>query len=336
MNRDLIEAGFRVIVREAPHWSRSPLALLDRCFADDTVNPLTRELLNHYSEFEHLRDLPLGSVRLKFDQMSTSGSVHLPWADTAVLSSGRRSDQQAIKFTPARLLSDDCIIYIHGGGFVMGAISEKDQLCHRMAAVFRRPIVGLSYPLSPEHSFPDAVSSIEGQLNYLSQHGALGKRVDIIAESAGANLALNYCLNTSPIVTVLHLVLAYPFIDFDLSQPSVKQFAEGYFLSEDDLLWFRSCYVPTDVPYKDPTLSPLWSASLAIAPPTLVLSGRCDPLFDQGAALAEKLKNSGSQSDWITYGGMPHGFLRWPGIVSKSNEALRDVRRFLGRASSLS
>jgi acetyl esterase len=117
-------------------------------------------------------------------------------------------------------------------------------------------------------------------------------------------------------------LLIYPAIDGTMSFPSVKENAEGYLLTADEMVWFYEQYVPPDVDRKNPMLSPLYAPNLSGLPPALVITAEYDPLRDEGEAYADALQQAGVEARASRYDGMVHGFIAIDGVIPTAAQAI--------------
>jgi acetyl esterase len=220
---------------------------------------------------------------------------------------------------PARLYrpSDDdglgLLVYLHGGGWVIGDLDSHDDVCRGLATRSGHAVLSIDYRLAPEHPFPAGLEDSVTALRWAHEHAVeLGCRADRIAiggDSAGGNLAAVVAqLGVAPLV---YQLLVYPVTDCTRAQPSYEQNATGYFLSRDGMGWFIDHYLSGDKGSPtDPRVSPLFARDEAVAssPPALVITAEFDPLRDEGDAYAARLAALGVPTSHVRFGGMFHGF----------------------------
>ena len=102
----------------------------------------------------------------------------------------------------------------------------------------------------------------------------------------------------------------------------MRAFGEGYFLDRAAMKWFSNHYAPKGTDTSDPLLSPLSAPDLAGLPPAYIATAGFDPLHDEGAAYAERLKAAGVAATHVDYPTMIHGFLSMAGVLPLAGEAL--------------
>lgn len=234
-----------------------------------------------------------------------------------------------------------CLVFFHGGGFVIGGLDTHDVLCRTLANEAAVRVVSVDYRLAPEHPHPAAVEDSFAALEWVEANaGRLGIDPNVIAvggDSAGGNLAAVVSLmardRKGP--AIAYQLLIYPVTDMSGTRQwgSRKEFAEGYFLEKKTMEWFEAQYLGDDEAARSaPTASPLLADNLAQLPPALVITAGFDPLRDEGAAYAQALKGAGNRAEHVNYEGMIHGFFNMQGVLDVAREAVRDAARKLARA----
>jgi acetyl esterase len=207
------------------------------------------------------------------------------------------------------------VLFIHGGGFVIGSVETHDNQARTICTATRSVVVSLDYRLAPETKWPGAVDDSYAALQWTAEHiGELGgdpDRLAVAGDSAGGNLAAVVAIlarDAGP--RLCAQLLIYPAVDFDPDHPYPSRIdnADGYFLTADDMEWFSANYVPDGADPHDPRLSPLRAPSLAGLPPAVVLTAEYDPLRDEGEAYADALAAAGVEVRRHRFDGLIHGF----------------------------
>jgi acetyl esterase len=232
------------------------------------------------------------------------------------------------------------VVFAHGGGFVLGDIETHDNQARSVCAGADAVVVSIDYRLAPEAPWPAAVHDMYAAVRWAADNvETLGGDVDRIAvagDSAGGNIAAvatQLCRDSGP--RLWAQLLIYPSIDFDADgdYPSRVDNAEGYFLTADDMMWFRDSYIGA-AEVDDPLLSPL-RGSLTGLPPAVIATAEFDPLRDEGAAYGEALRAAGVDVDVQRYDGMVHGFFDMgalsPGAQAATDDAVARFRSLLWR-----
>jgi acetyl esterase len=225
------------------------------------------------------------------------------------------------------------ILFIHGGGFVIGDLDTHDNQCRTLCRDVGAVVLSLGYRLAPEAPFPAAVEDCVAAVAWAAAHiGELGgdpERLAVGGDSAGGNLAavtarLTRNADGPPLAAQL---LIYPTTDLrdgDDRYPSREQNAEGYFLTRADMNWFHANYLGQGDP-EDPRLSPVLAGDLAGLPPAVVVTAEYDPLRDEGEAYADQLRAAGVEVASERFAGTIHGFFRWLAATGEAHRAVGEV-----------
>jgi acetyl esterase len=233
-------------------------------------------------------------------------------------------------YTPTPGSHSPGLIYFHGGGFILGTLDSCDRVCRDLAHLAGRVVVSVDYRLAPEHPFPAAVDDACAATKYVLGHaGDFGideGQIAIGGESAGANLAAVAALKLrqSGAPPLTFQLLVYPQVDFHDDSPSMREFADGHFITSDLLAYFSRHYFGAEPDRRHQDASPL-HADLHGVPPAFVLTAECDPLRDQGEAYARKLAEAGVPVMHKRYDGMIHPFFSLAGIIDGGKAAIADA-----------
>ena len=226
------------------------------------------------------------------------------------------------------------IVFFHGGGFVIGDLDTHDDagrlLCRDVDAV----VVSVDYRLAPEHRFPagfeDCFAAAQWAANNIGSVGGDGARLAVAGDSAGGNLAAAVAIaarDSGQLATqIAAQLLIYPAVDFHVesSHQSRVDNAEGYFLTQADMEWFREKYL-TDEEMLDPRASVLHVDDLSGLPPAVIGVAEFDPLRDEGEAYAKKLADAGVHTILHRFDGMVHGFYGMGVLSAAAADAVRTL-----------
>jgi len=228
--------------------------------------------------------------------------------------------------TPLEVDRTGALVFLHGGGWVLGTMELYTPVVRDLAAAARCPVIAVDYRLAPEHRFPSAVEDCLAVLDAL-QAGALpaidGRHLVVAGDSAGGNLAA-ICAFERPQLAASALI--YPVTDAERALPSYTSMGEGYFLTADAMDWFYDHYAPGVDP-RNPLLSPLHASDeqLAGVPRTLVLVADYDPLADEGLAYAARLAGLGVPVEVTRYEHQMHGFFTMSPFIADAARAISQV-----------
>jgi acetyl esterase len=227
------------------------------------------------------------------------------------------------------------VIYLHGGGFVIGDLDSSDATCRRLARAADVAVLAVAYRLAPEHPAPAAVDDAVAALTWAEERlGELGgdraSGRGLAGESAcGAIAVLAAARLRGQPGAVSSLLLAYPNADMTLSQPSVEQEGHGWGLDADDLRWFVEQWIPDPRDRDNPAFSPV-HADLGALPPAVVATDGHDPLRDEGRLLAQLMCEAGSDVTYVPHPGLVHGFLGLGDVSAAARRAGDDLFRRYG------
>lgn len=207
-------------------------------------------------------------------------------------------------------------MYFHGGGWVLGDFPTHERLVRDLVAGSGAVAVFVNYSLSPEAGYGVAIEQAYAATKWVAEHGQAinvdGKRLAVAGNSAGGNLAAAVALmaNEKGSPALRSQLLLCPVTDANFDTPSYKEFASGYFLTKDLMVWFWDNYT-TDVEVRTQIYaSPLQATpeQLKGLPPTLIQTAEFDALRDEAEAYGRKLDAAGVQVKSVRYNGMIHDY----------------------------
>ena len=230
------------------------------------------------------------------------------------------------------------LVYFHGGGWVVGSVALSDTFCRSLANASGCAVLSVDYRLAPEHRYPAAPDDAYAATRWAATHAeGLGidpARIAVGGSSAGGNLAAVVSLMArergAPRIALQ--LLHVPVTDHDFARPSYVTNAKGFGLTRAGMEWFWDHYAPDPSRRDEPYASPLREKDLAGLPPAIVVTAECDPLRDEGAAYAERLRAAGVTVTHLDYPGMVHAFMGWTSVVPTGARAMREVGAELRRA----
>jgi acetyl esterase len=209
------------------------------------------------------------------------------------------------------------ILYMHGGGWVLGNAGTHDRLVRELAVGVNAAVVFVEYDRSPEAHYPVAIEQGYATARWIKQHGAAEgldtARVAVAGDSVGGNMtaALAILAKQRGDVTFVHQSMYYPVTDAAQDSDSYREFAEGPFLTAKSMAWFWDAYLPDESARSKITASPLRADldQLAGLPEALVVVDENDVLRDEGEAYGRKLTAAGVRTTCVRYNGILHDFM---------------------------
>lgn len=206
------------------------------------------------------------------------------------------------------------LVFLHGGGWVVGDLDSHDAYCRELADEAGVRILSVDYRLAPEAEAPvaaeDALAAFEWAVEHAEDLGADPARIGVGGDSAGGNLAAvvaQLCVRRGLPAPALQLLI-YPAVDLAGRRPSRDLFGEGFYLSDEDINWYRDLYTPDPAIRPDPIVSPIRAGDLSGLAPAYVVTAGFDPLRDEGDEYAARLAAAGVQVEHVRERGMVHGF----------------------------
>lgn len=223
------------------------------------------------------------------------------------------------------------VINFHGGGWVQGNTEQSEWAASRIAFRVEAVVVSVAYRLAPEHPFPAAVNDCWAATLWVHEHAAeLGgdpDRLAVMGDSAGGNLAAVTALKArdagSPILRTQ--ILVYPGTEMYDKWPSELRNAEAPVLTSRNMHAYARIYLGDDYGTEDFRASPIRAQSHLGVAPALIQTAEFDPLLDNGARYADKLRADGVDVAYTEYAGAIHGYLSLPGAVPVAAKALDQI-----------
>lgn len=229
------------------------------------------------------------------------------------------------------------LMFMHGGGFVIGGLETHDSLCRQLALQSGAAVVAVDYRLAPEHRFPAAVDDCWAALDWLASHGGttLGldsRRLAVGGDSAGGTLAATCALHARDRGLALALqLLITPGTAAFADTPSHETFANGYLLDAQSIAWFFDHYI--DVAQRtDWRFAPLLADDFEAVAPACIVLAECDPLVDEGVAYGDRLRAAGVEVELELVRGVTHDFIKMGRAIGQARTALASCAAAVRRA----
>ena len=303
--------------------------LLDREF--ETLLAFTR-----VPGFRSIHTFPVEEAReLAEQRFPRGGPRHLP--DVLRRDFKLSSDVTVRLYYPRSVESSPLpvLVYLHGGGYVVGSINTHDKPCVMLADRARVAIASVGYRLAPEHKFPaaleDAIIATQWIHSSAASLGLDASRIAIGGDSSGGTIATVVAgLLQATNVHLRGQVLLYPLTSALNTSPSRREFADGYFLYEEEIQWYHQHYLPSKRLMDDPRVSPLHSEvrRLRGLPRAVVVTAGWDPVRDEGRQYAALLQQAGVSVIHREFGQLLHGFVTAGGTAS-ARRAIEEVAHLI-------
>lgn len=228
------------------------------------------------------------------------------------------------------------MVYLHGGGFTLFSIDTHDRLMREYAAAGGFVVIGVDYPLAPEHKYPVALDRIEALMLWLSDRaGELGvdpARIAMGGDSAGANLsfATTLRLRERGAMGIMRAILSnYGGFSAYLSDEAEARFGgPGSIMDRAEAAQYYANYLRGPADAADPFACPI-NADLAGFPPVFLVIPECDIVTEQSVAMDGLLRAAGVETESRIYRGAIHSFLEAMSVSGLARQAIADGAAFI-------
>ena len=228
-----------------------------------------------------------------------------------------------------------CLVFFHGGGWVIGDLDTHDVACRKLADEGQLIVISVDYRRAPEHKFPAAADDAIAATTWIAGHakelGIDAARLMVGGDSAGGNLAAVVAISArdgnGP--AIAGQVLIYPATDFAMTHPSHSEPETSILLTHSVIRWFADHYLNGAADVHDWRASPARASTLIGLPPAYVLTAGADPLRDEGDEYARRLKEAGVAVTYRHFSGQFHGFFTMGKLLQQANVAASEIGAWL-------
>ena len=240
--------------------------------------------------------------------------------------------------TPAAL-PRPMLVYVHGGGWVIGDLETHDAVCRRLCHDSGMLVIAVDYRRAPEHPFPAAPDDAEAALRWAAAHaGELGgdpARLAIAGDSAGAQLAAVAAMRVAGQVPLRGLGLIYPpALHHRETLPSRSENGEGKFLTASSMVWFMEAYLGKDAAMvRHPEVALLHAPRLGELPPTWIATLGHDPLRDEGIALVRAVTAAGVATTHVHEPSGVHACIHFTALSPVGGRLMSGLAQWLRQAA---
>jgi acetyl esterase len=229
------------------------------------------------------------------------------------------------------------VVYLHGGGWVIGNLDTHDQVVRVLANRLHAAVVNVDYRLAPEHPFPAAVDDSWAALLWAHEH--MAEIADgpvplvVMGDSAGGNLSAVVARRArdAGAPELACQVLIYPVTDADLDTECYLDPENQLLLTRESMIWFWDHYAPDPADRTHPDASPLRASDLSGLAPAIVLTAEHDPLRDEGEEYAAQLALAGVPVAHQRFAGQMHAFFTMVGVLPGSAAGIDYVSEQVAR-----
>ncbi len=227
------------------------------------------------------------------------------------------------------------IVYLHGGGWVVGSLETHARSMHLLALASGCVVAAVDYALAPEVKFPGAIDEVVAVIDHVRAAGADwsvdSDRIALGGDSAGANLAVGaeVALRDRGGSPVRALGLVYGVFDDDFETPSYRTFGGGAWgLTTADMKAYFAHYLNGPADHDDPRALPM-KADVSGFPPCFLQSAGVDVLRDDSRRFFDKLKAAGVEASHTEHAGIIHGSMGQNRMVGKARDLISGLGRQL-------
>ena len=222
------------------------------------------------------------------------------------------------------------LIYMHGGGWIIGDLNSHDAVCVDLALDCDITVIAIAYSLAPENPYPVALNEcswIYKEIYTNAETYSIDRnKIAVGGDSAGGNLALALCLKmrNENFDAPCAQLLIYPCVDLDFKNSSYVEHSNAPFLDRDSMIWIWNTYLNNNLNINDPLAIPAQEKNYYGLPPALIVSAELDPLAYEGKQLAKRFIDANVPSMYFECKGLIHGFIR---CCDQSDQANLEFKR---------
>ena len=282
------------------------------------LEPAAQSLADATANPPYLYDLGVEGARKVLDDLQAA-PADLPKVDEEWLVVPAEVGDVRVRLVRPVGTTEDLpvVLYVHGGGWILGNAGTHDRLVRELAVGARAAIAFVEYNRSPEARYPVALEQAYATARWITTegtaHGLDPRRMAVAGDSVGGNMtaALTLLAKERGDVRFVHQSLYYPVTDAGQDTDSYREFAEGPFLRAQAMAWFWDAYLPDQARRSEITASPLRASSeqLAGLPEAFVIVDENDVLRDEGEEYSRNLTAAGVRVTSVRYNGAHHDFM---------------------------
>ncbi len=292
-------------------------------------SPQLDEVLHHLE----MRRQAGGGVRPGFAERRTGMDAFFGSLGPA---SGASADPVDAGRVPAEWVSapgaeaDRAVLYLHGGGYVVGSPASHRELAERLSAAAGARVLVIDYRLAPEHPFPAAVDDGTAAYRWLLRQGVDPSRTAVCGDSAGGGLAVAalVALRDAGDPMPAAGVCLSPWVDLEgLGESMTARAKLDLMVGREGLLESAAMYLAGADP-RTPLAAPLY-ADLQGLPPLLIQVGTSETLYDDSTRLAERARAAGVDVTLQTWEEMVHVWHLFAPLLPEGQQAIEAIGEFL-------
>ncbi|HVC43296.1 MAG TPA: alpha/beta hydrolase [Candidatus Binataceae bacterium] len=231
--------------------------------------------------------------------------------------------------------ADRAVLYLHGGGYVIGSINTHRDLMGRISRASGARVLGLNYRLAPEHPFPAAVDDSVAAYRWMLAQGLKPKRIAVAGDSAGGGLtvAALVAIREAKLQMPGAGVCLSPWIDLEgIGGTMTSKAAVDPVVQKEGLLGMAAAYLAGQNP-RTPLAAPLY-ADLKGLPPLLIQVGEAETLLDDSNRLAANAKAADVQATLEVWPEMIHVWQLFAAFLPEGQQAVEVIGKFVNERTA--
>jgi len=226
--------------------------------------------------------------------------------------------------------ADRAVLYLHGGGYVIGSINTHRDLMARISRASGFRVLGIDYRLAPEHPFPAAVEDAVVAYRWLLAQGLQASHIAVAGDSAGGGLtvATLVAIRDAKLATPGAGVCLSPWVDLEgIGESMTTKASVDPVVQKEGLIGMAAAYLGGKDP-RTPLAAPLY-ADLKGLPPLLIQVGEAETLLDDSNRLADRAKAAGVKVTLEPWQEMIHVWQMFAPFLPEGQEAIEGIGKYL-------
>ena len=222
------------------------------------------------------------------------------------------------------------ILYLHGGGYVIGSINTHRSLAGRLSRAAKARVLVIDYRLAPEHPHPAAVDDAVAAYRWMLAQGLKPNRIAVSGDSAGGGLTVATLVAIRDAKLPLPAAGApiSPWVDMEgIGDSMTSKAAADPIVQKDGLLNMAKAYLGGK-DARTPLAAPLY-ADLSGLPPLLIQVGTAETLLDDASRLAERAKKAGVKVTYEPWENMIHVWHLFAPMLDEGKQAIDRIGEFV-------
>ena len=265
-------------------------------------------------------------ARAGFEQVASMFPVDADIKREVVIAGGVKAEWVSAPDTDA----GRAVLYLHGGGYVIGSIDTHRSLAARLSRASKARVLAIDYRLAPEHPHPAAVDDSVAAYRWMLTQGLKPARIAVAGDSAGGGLTV------ATLVAIRDAKLPLPgagaclspWVDLEgIGESMTTKAGVDPIVQKAGLLQMAAAYLAGKDP-RTPLAAPLY-ADLSGLPPLLIQVGTAETLLDDASRLAERARKAGVTVSYEPWESMIHVWHLFAPMLDEGQQAIDRIGEFV-------